>query len=166
MRPRRRFRGRSGAPSQLRWCGNSALTEGVLGGPPAYVAYAIVAPSDYAQQATLEPGGVTLMRTHLSVCVRGAVGAIVTVALYHHRSTETLGITGVYDPQAVLGLASGHLMWVRQFLCLGAAVNAYSVIADIKARRKLEDETVSLVFRTDAAVSTHSFYARALIKGG
>lgn len=163
MRRSRRGYGRSTRPKrERRWTGDlSAAETAVAAGAQSFIA--LVVPGDYEQSATMEPGGVTLVRIRLAVSLRATIiGGLAYMAVVRIGDNEAL-----LNVNTLQQFISGDVLWYRTVMVNIAAnggVNEYDV--DIKSGRKLEADSVVFVLGAVAQTITYAISARCLLLGG
>lgn len=165
MRGRSRRRGgwgRRSAPVPVRWTGDLSSGESTVAAGAA-TATDIVVPADYEQNATLEPGGITLVRLRLSIGLRATV-----VGAFCHMGVWVIGAAETAPtPSTFAALMSGDcIWWDTRFIALQANATPEHVEADIRAKRRLENDRVVFVLSAIAQNVTFVLGARALLKGG
>lgn len=149
----------------MRWTGDLSTTPtSIANGALGFLS--LVVPGDYEQSTTLEQGGVTLMRTRMSVSLNSEVAGTdlsMAVMVLDEAHTPTFGGTG--DPGVFAQLISGNVLWHRRML-LQPEVPFYDEV-DIRVRRLLEETSVHFVLSVRAGGPvTLAVTGRCLIKGG
>lgn len=156
-RTRSRRGGRPLVP--LRWTGDSSVAEqGVAAGATSTVA--LVVPADYEQQATMEAGGVTLIRVRMTVVLRAiTLGAFCHMAVYVIGAAETVPL-----PSALAGLITGDTLWFTTRML--SVADPQWVEVDIKSKRRLENDQVVFAISAIGQNLNYALSARCLIRGG
>lgn len=164
---RRRFFGRRRGRMPVRWSGNFTDVETTTAAG-ATGSLTLLDVSDYRQQQTMEEGGVTLLRVRGSFCARATVvGALAHCAIFAVDENVAPAFGGALDPRLFSQFIRGDLLWHAVFMVpLAANAEPLVVPLDIKARRKLEDTSVTFVVTATAQAVTWTFSGRCLVKGG
>lgn len=157
---RPRFGGRR-RPNVL-WSGNGADAETTLTAANSNT-HEIIVPEDYkgggGGAVSTEAGGCTLERIVLDMNLRATVvGALVFMYV------AAIGDTEVPFVATALGtIISGDVLWQDHYM-VNATAPATHVHADIRSRRRLEDDRVILIVSAVAQSITYTWNARALLR--
>jgi len=171
---RSRTRGRTpwrGTKFPLRW--TSQLTDKTNIENNAISTYTLVDVADYASNTALEPTGVTLMRIRgfFTYMADLATQHSIFAAVFVHDADAVPALGGLMDPSGFQQVIDEQVLWWWSSIFLGEATDRDFVRMelDIKAKRRLHEDNVSLVLvgtgGAAGAVGKLTFTLRSLLKG-
>jgi len=163
FRRRNRFPARPRVSRATQWTGD--FTNVVTALPAATIGtLQLVVPGDYQDTATVEPGGVTLLRIRGWLNVTTALNnSPFWAGIYVSESTPFTGAGTDTDPGVFAGIINGDLVWWNMGMVHAAPEDPYRIEIDVKAKRKLESENVTFRILSGANALTYVMGARCLL---
>lgn len=162
--PRRRGRSHGRVGRTRRWTADQSTALAAVVSPNLGF-LTVVVPGDYEQSATMEQGGVTLLRLRGNLnCVNSVANADVALGIWVGDEGLAPVFGANFDPFLFSQLIRGELLYHRRLIVGTTPVN---IEVDVKAKRKLSDSSIHMVLGTlGPGTLTVSASGRALLLGG